>query len=587
MEDKTINLVSYCSKSLVDKQKQNLIIETSPTNPEKLDKISVFNNTYWENYLNKKNDYLYLENLYNRFSNIFFSKLNKVHNTNHDDKYWGILTSHWLLTIIQVLWYKWVNLNEVQKIYPNIVFKYIKYSNEDLIPTDTFDLRTKKSPYSSFWNHIVYSDIARNSNSFKFNIIELSMNIKKKQIKKIIFNDRKQFFLKNIIDNFLLIFFKKRTLLLHDSYFNFFDRFKLEKKFNQFPINFNLFKKKIKFEYNELNIPDRESLNFSEFNPTNDFEDYLKKRLKNFIPYSFIEGYGFLKQHIKKIDMSPKLILTANAHINNDFFNLWAAESVNNGTKYIVSDHGSYLMDFLNFNVWTQYYDNHATWIDWLDKANSKNTKLPCQIIKKIKININKVNKNKQILFSYKNQPGYFFKISNGFLPSQTNLEFERLKKFFVNLESPIKKKICIRNPFEDVFQINKKFRNYYKFKISKEKNFYSDLEKSSLSIINYPETAFIKSISSNIPTIMILDPDFWKIPERYIPIYKKLEEEKIVFYDFKLASDHLNLIYDNPYEWWHSHNVKETLNEFKKLFCSYDNKSYLHSWERYLKSFI
>ena len=100
---------------------------------------------------------------------------------------------------------------------------------------------------------------------------------------------------------------------------------------------------------------------------------------------------------------------------------------------------------------------------------------------------------------------------------------------------------------------------------------------------MTYPETAWIQSINSDLPTMLIINKEYWKIPKRYSNIFNKLEKLKILFYDFKKASNHLNVINNNPNEWWLSSEIQETLNELKMNFSIKDD-NYLKKWEIFFK---
>lgn len=336
---------------------------------------------------------------------------------------------------------------------------------------------------------------------------------------------------------------------------------------------------KIILEKNKIDLTLRRKFFLKNFDARNKFEKYLQENLKNYIPYSLLECYGEIKNFLKKLNYVPRIICTATAFNQNDLFNVWAAEMYLKKCKLIFIDHGSYLVEKLNYDDWETKFDNFATWKNWSNKKKKNFTQLPCQILKKNKSKDRILNSNK-IVFSYLNQSKYFFRFRNGPFPSDNLSDLTRIKFFYKKLDNQLKKNLYMRNPFNDVWKNNLFFKKYG-IKISQEKNIYEDFQDSRISIINYPETVFIQSLHFNIPTILILDKKFWHIPKRYLTIFKNLEKNKIIFYDPFKAASHVNKIYDNPLLWWNNHETSKSINYFLKEFCL-TKKNTLSHWSEY-----
>ena len=67
----------------------------------------------WTDRQKFENDYLYLEDLYERVLDKFCIVLNDINNTNHKIKYWRMIIGPWLLIYISILWERWESLQYI------------------------------------------------------------------------------------------------------------------------------------------------------------------------------------------------------------------------------------------------------------------------------------------------------------------------------------------------------------------------------------------------------------------------------------------------------------------------------------------
>ena len=104
----------------------------------------------------------------------------------------------------------------------------------------------------------------------------------------------------------------------------------------------------------------------------------------------------------------------------------------------------------------------------------------------------------------------------------------------------------------------------------------------SNLIICTYPETAFLESICLR-PTILISTKEIFKSIIIKDNLIKKLIKNKILFFNLKEASEHINNIWSHTDIWWKEKKVKETIKEFKLFFCNIDNNSF-NRWIDFIK---
>ena len=103
-----------------------------------------------------------------------------------------------------------------------------------------------------------------------------------------------------------------------------------------------------------------------------------------------------------------------------------------------------------------------------------------------------------------------------------------------------------------------------------------TEIFQSSKLIINSGEgTAFLETITSNIPTVAFVS-NFNLITKSALLDYSKLEEAKIIFRDELIMAQHINSIFDNIDNWWENENVKKIKNDFCQKYAKVPPENHL-----------
>ena len=103
----------------------------------------------------------------------------------------------------------------------------------------------------------------------------------------------------------------------------------------------------------------------------------------------------------------------------------------------------------------------------------------------------------------------------------------------------------------------------------------------SKIVICSTAETSFTESLLSG-PTIFINNNNLNSFNEDK-GIMEQFMRCQIVFDNAKEAAEHINAIWNNPYEWWHSKAVEEAVEKYKSEFtCIKENP--LEIWYKFLK---
>ena len=167
----------------------------------------------------------------------------------------------------------------------------------------------------------------------------------------------------------------------------------------------------------------------------------------------------------------------------------------------------------------------------------------------------------------------YYFYPQNH--PSSSNRYYTQHIDKFLKFLKPKPKKI-LRNRFHFNYNVHdekifkEKFNKSNRFSREDKSHFFDQFSKTRLMIITSNFTSFLQCFLMNIPTILFLEKKFDKVLGFKKSYYNELEKAKILFYDPKKCSKHINDIYSNPKIWWNKSNVQKAKNKFCKEFARY-----------------
>ena len=274
---------------------------------------SKFKNTvpyHWRNTKKLNKDFIYIEKLSEKILVKLSMSLNKIHGTNHNLKYWGIIIYPWLVQYISFLFDRWetcrlfIKRNKKKKF--NTYEVKIKNFNKNCI--DHLDFMEKT--WGDEWNYLIFERIInflspnnlnqriRLKYNPKFNIKKKNkFELKKIPIKISIFFDK-------VLSLFALRF---NSIILDNLQFPILDYLK-------FCIFKGLIPAKFKNSFDEIssnnkkNVNSREHLNkfFLQRNREINFESFLNFSLIDDLPLSYLENFKELRTRAKKISKKKK-----------------------------------------------------------------------------------------------------------------------------------------------------------------------------------------------------------------------------------------------------------------------------------------
>ena len=79
---------------------------------------------------------------------------------------------------------------------------------------------------------------------------------------------------------------------------------------------------------------------------------------------------------------------------------------------------------------------------------------------------------------------------------------------------------------------------------------------------------------------IMYLE-DFWEVQPIYRELLARLKEAGIMHTDEKSAASHINIIFEDPMDWWNADTTKDARKLFNDM-CFTDVKDPISSWVKF-----
>jgi putative transferase (TIGR04331 family) len=528
-------------------------------------------NYHWDDRTKLYKDYVYIQKLQKRIIISLTKDLNKFHNKENTREYWELILTPWLNCLTSSIYDKWENISNFEKKYQKYSTTTINALPKEYYPDSLEDFLS--ICLDDYWNLFIYGEILRQKK--KVRLIEIKKKIKIKNKKKI-----KNY---NIKYNFLLLI---RFLLNLFNYFSKRDRvifFKTGDEVKEF--FFYIYYKTLPKYYYFSNVNTKtksiDNTFLFSFKPKNKFENFLKKIIIDFIPKNYLTNYSNILSKLDKLNLpiKPKYIFTSIAIYNNDIFRIWVAEKKKiYSSRLIINQHGgmfgivkfSQVQDYL-LKVCYKYLS-----FGWTINKYKKKIIPFYNIFLRTVIQSNKLKK-KNLIMIMASDPKYTHALSAKPMTGQIIDDLYFKIKLIKNLNPYIFKELTIRLYPEDfgwdlrnIIKKNIRDINFCNNNISLN-NYYKN---SKLIIHTYNSTTLLEAMNSNIPSIVILNKDFWELSNQAQKIFGILRLSNIFFDNSIDAAMHINKIWYNVDNWWFSSKTQKAKNLFVKNFVS--NKIFL-----------
>jgi putative transferase (TIGR04331 family) len=496
-------------------------------------------------------DYQYLGDLFEQLLINLSSELNKIHGVDHTLRYWRILIGPWLINFLPIVFDRWSCLEKAISLYPikNVIVLENDYL--DNIPKDMLQFTTLQE--KDGWNEFLYFSILKLLGFNKF-IIKKKAKVKIEidGVKKEPGNGRSvKSFLKRTVLGMSSFLAAKNDYFITNPYLHWKDEIELQLKLFQLP---GSHPNKICYEVDPSILFRKWQLPGS--NDESAFEKIVKELIPLQMPQVYLEGYKKLYSAVNDLKWSknPKLIWTSNSYYLDDVFKMWAAERIEEGVPLVIGQHGGHygqgLFSFPEYHE-LMICDRYLSW-GW-GQADDK--VVPVGMFKKINQQKRKKNSKKNPLFVIAGAPRYSGTVISMPMAGQVSKYLDDQLEFYGKLSDNVSENIIIRlYPHDyDWSQYDRWKDAFPNSKIDDGAvTFNKALGKSNLVIAGWNSTTYLESMSSNIPTVIFWNPEYFELKEEASTLFEVLKKVGIYHTDPAEAANHVTKIWNDIEGWWY-----------------------------------
>ena len=556
-------------------------------------RIHETNAFHWDDRDKLNTDYDYLKSLHHRLLKSLSGFLNNLHGVNYPVRYWQIILDPWLLSYVGVIFDKWETIRKVFDSHNE--FDVIFLPDKDLVRTYLCWSEYMKEVVDDRWNQGIYQRILISEYSDKVHIsysellgdaeIEVSTSRNNKPVKAI----AKHLF-SSLLSGFDILlgkFFRNNKIAFVGSFFNFYALIRMNIAIGQVPRfylnDFPAFKKK----QIEKIVPLAEKRVHEQldFNHSGRFEHFVKKWIIRDLPSSVIEYYSELYSKASRLNINPKIIVTANPHWGNLAAKFWFAVQVNRGVKLVILEHGGSLPAHKElFDFEEDIADSRGT---WFLPYHSKHVQVPPS--KLVGFRTSQSNRRKKYDGGYlclvsSEQARYVYRVHFYPMAQQCLATFDLLTGLYHKLNKNIQEESRLKAYYNQGWNTRARYSEVMgPEKIISDLNLKQAMLESRIIVCSYPETTFSEAMATGVPTILLY-PDYLyeRNPIAY-PLIEILRSVKIIFTDSEVAANHINQIWSDPGKWWNSSETLHARDEFRRQALNIDF-NWVKDWKDYLK---
>ena len=531
---------------------------------------------HWIDSQKYEKDFSYLDTLNDRLLLPLSIFLNKYHNVNYSTRYWRIILGPWLLTFIPTLFDRWETLRLAFDSNRSWEYDLFIFDSKKFVPHN-FENYQKQS-ISHIWNSYIFSQILtfQYSRKVNFKIIRYEGNYPTESLKKTKFSFNRKAL--RFIDNLFSLIRVKHKVIFATSYLKLYPYIKLSLKLKQIPRIDSIDSESIDFK-KPVSGPDRK-IKLDQFNPENDFENFIQEVLFLHIPQSYLESYSEMKHEVSKIKRNGSIIFTANAHLENDFFNHWCARMVELGTLLVTSQHGGAFKQ--SKNIFSHQEKISDKMIVWHKPIESNHVRLSANKL----IHSRSIKSGRELSIVALESQIYVYRAQTG-IKAESLIDYNQKINFIKKLSKNSFQSLKVRadSRGEGWFNSENRYRkDLGSDKISNYKSFEKMLSNSKIVVCTYPLTTYLEAMFSGIPTIALYKKEHYKFSPIFDSLIISLEKNNMIFYDSESAANHINNIWNNPLEWWESNEVFRARKMFFDI-CGDSDEDWLDEWSNFFSS--
>ena len=530
---------------------------------------------HWDEPGKLYNDYQYLQTLYEELVPALSTRLNYLHDTNHEDRYWRILVGPWLVKFLHVLFDRYESVKQLStyRIHSSIVLT----NTIDIEPAN--DTAAFSELYSTdLWNHALIAYLLRELevvDTLEFLESNESGTDEDVDLNPILSRSPLSIGWKalEIYSKFALRFSRQTDVVMYLTYLHPFDEFRLRLRLFQTPYIQPVLPR---FDQTDIGATATD-LNFREWRLFTDRDDVfvniLSKEIARHIPKAFLEGYSSLERQVELLPLpaAPKAIWTSNAHFSDDLFNLWAGRQVEAGCPLLVGQHGG-VFGLARFSPQEDHErlisDVSLTW-GWSEEGDHCYVPIGHFQRPNRPLGIKHASLPKGLLVSQVTVPMAFESIA-GIVGSQWLSYFDFQCRILEALPHEIRQAFTVRtvdtDPGWDQIDRWKDRLSTLEVDDGTEK-LVNLLHESRLCIGTGNCTVFHELFLMQVPTMLVWNPAHWEIRESAQYAFDALQDVGIFHTNPESAANHIAAIWQDTDAWWNDNDVQVAVSLFNSNY--------------------
>jgi len=291
------------------------------------------------------------------------------------------------------------------------------------------------------------------------------------------------------------------------------------------------------------------------------------------IPLSYLESHKDLEDSIGA-GIMPAAILTKNVH-SNDRSKQWMASVVEKGGKLIVAQHGG------GFGIVYHDYSeqieiqNSDLYLSFYSSSQNGVKQIPAD--KFIPYDLNSAMDRMLLINTV--YPS-FYKYHSCPINEQFHQNIHDQIRFIDSLDESIRCTLSVRQypnsydmPVKELYQ-----QSGYDVYEDNDQDFYSLIKGSRLVVLSYMGTTWLETLMNNIPTVVFVNPEHWKVRDSVLPFIDQLRQVGILHDTPQSAALHVNNIGNKIQSWWFSSELQDVRRGFCKNYA-YTDKRWRNVW--------
>lgn len=537
---------------------------------------------HWNDPAKLRSDFVYLGRVYETLLEKIARLLNSMHKVDHTVRYWRIIVGPWLRLFIEVVFDRYSCLAAAVRSGRISSTRIISNLDDgEWIPRSFGDFQNLVR--SDAYNLFLYSMLISRQRDIPFDRVDQPMH-RATEFQQSGRGLRVKERLKSYVRDFgNLLPHALREIVFVSSYFGRAEETRLMLSLGQYPF---LFPEYAEEGRSRVDLGCRSS---NAMDNTNDaFVDLLQGIVTFNLPTVYVEDYArTVESAVKKFPDRPAVIFTANAYAENEEFKFWAAEHIEQGTALVIGQHGGHNGIGALSAVEEHEIAIAGTYISWGWTSSSLPKVKPLPAQKLIAGHREKkLAAQKKIFWNLNSLPRYSYRLWSAPIGPQF-LSYIDCQRAFVNQLCEGARENLVCRPYATDFDwdvIPRIRETTWKFNIDTRRSDWSELTADALLCIETSNTTtLLESMSSDTPTVLLLQPELWEIRDSAEPVFERLRRVGIYHIDPTFAAVKVNEVYRDPDRWWHEEQVQEA----RRIFCdrfARTSSQWLEEWTSAVK---